>query len=89
MFNEVVKTFLIIHYFKKSRCICLAIGVKNIYMLNLSLLKPLMPPGIVLGKSEVIKRFRKFYGNHFLLQMLAIFPFSFMGKNEKGEIFYC
>jgi hypothetical protein len=58
-------------------------------MLNLSLLKPLVEPGIVLGKMEVIKRFRTFYNNHFLLQLLAIFPFSFMGKNEKGEIFFC
>jgi len=58
-------------------------------MLNLSLLKPLVSPGIVLGKTEVIKRFRKFYDNQFLLQMLSIFPFSFMGKNEKGELFFC
>jgi len=58
-------------------------------MLNLLLLKPLVSPGIVLGKAEVIKRFRKFYGNPFLLQMLSIFPFSFMGKNEKGELFFC
>jgi len=58
-------------------------------MLNVLLLKPLVSPGIVLGKAEVIKRFRKFYGNHFLLQMLSIFPFSFMGKNEKGELFFC
>jgi len=58
-------------------------------MLNLSLLQPLVSPGIVLGKTEVIKRFRKFYDNHFLLQMLAILPFSFMGKNEKGELFFC
>jgi len=58
-------------------------------MLNLSLLNPLLSPGIVLGKTEVLKRFRKFYNNHFLLQTLAIFPFSFMGKNEKGELFFC
>jgi hypothetical protein len=58
-------------------------------MLNLSLLKPLVEPGVVLGKTEVVKRFRTFYNNHFLLQMLAIFPFSLMGKNEQGEIFFC
>lgn len=58
-------------------------------MLNLLLLKPLIEPGVVLGKTEIIKRFRKFYDNHFLLQMLAIFPFSFIGKNEKDELFIC
>ena len=58
-------------------------------MFNSVLLKPLVSPGIILGKAEVIKRFRKFYGNHFLLQILCIFPFSFMGKNEEGELFFC
>ncbi len=32
-------------------------------MFNLSLLKPLIEPGIMLGKTELIKRFRKFYNN--------------------------
>ena len=58
-------------------------------MLNLALLKPLVEKGIVLGKTEVLKRFRSFYNNEIFLQMLSIFPFSFMGKNEKGEIFFC
>lgn len=63
--------------------------LKQIYMLNLSLLKPLVEPGIVLGKTEVIKRFRDFYNNRIFLQMLSVLPFSLMGKNEKGELFFC
>jgi len=58
-------------------------------MLNLSFLKPLLEPGIVLGKMEVIKRCRKFYNNQFALQMLSVLPFSFIGKNEKGELYFC
>lgn len=58
-------------------------------MLNLSLLKPLVESGTVLGKTEVIKRFRIFYNNRFFLQMLSVLPFSLMGKNEKGELYFC
>jgi hypothetical protein len=58
-------------------------------MLNLSLLKPLIEPGIMLGKTEVIKRFRKFYNNELILQMLSVLPFSLIGKNEKGELYFC
>lgn len=58
-------------------------------MLNLSLLKPLVEPGTVLGKTEVIKRFRVFYNNRVFLQMLSVLPFSLMGKNEKGELYFC
>ncbi len=56
---------------------------------NVSLLKPLVEPGIVLSKTELIKRVRQFYNNASLLQMLIVFPFSIMGKNEKGEMFFC
>lgn len=52
---------------------------------NVSLLKPLVEPGVVLSKSEIIKRVRQFYNNSLLLQMLIVFPFSIMGKNEKGS----
>ncbi len=58
-------------------------------MFNLSLLKPLIEPGIMLGKTELIKRFRKFYNNQFFLQMLSVMPFSLIGKNDKGELFFC
>lgn len=53
------------------------------------MLHSLVEPGIVLGKSEVIKRFRKFYNQPFILQLLCIFPFSAVGKNENGELFFC
>ena len=56
---------------------------------NLSLLKSLVEPGIVVDKAELIRRVRRFYNNSLLLQMLLVFPFSMMGKNEKGELFYC
>jgi len=56
---------------------------------NFLLLHPLIEPGIVLGKTEVIKRFRKFYNQPFFLQLLSMLPFSAMGKNEKGELFFC
>jgi hypothetical protein len=56
---------------------------------NFLLLHPLVEPGVVLAKTEVIKRFRKFYNQPFFLQLLCMFPFSAMGKNEKGELFFC
>lgn len=56
---------------------------------NVSLLKPLVEPGVVLGKSELIKRVRRVYNNALLLQMLIVFPFSMIGKNEKGDLFFC
>ena len=56
---------------------------------NVSLLKPLVEPGVVLSKSEIIKRVRQFYNSSLLLQMIIVFPFSIMGKNEKGELFFC
>jgi hypothetical protein len=56
---------------------------------NVSLLKPLVEPGIVLGKTELIKRVRQVCNNALLLQMLIVFPFSMIGKNEKGDLFFC
>lgn len=53
------------------------------------MLQPLVERGVVLGKTEVIKRFREFYNQPFFLQLLKMLPFSVVGKNEKGELFFC
>lgn len=58
-------------------------------MLHFSLLKPLIEPGTILGKVELIKRIRRFYNNQALFQIVSMIPFSLIGRNEKGELYFC
>ena len=58
-------------------------------MLHFSLLKPLIEPATILGKVELIKRIRRFYNNQALFQIVSMIPFSLIGRNEKGELYFC
>ena len=58
-------------------------------MLHFSLLKRLIEPGTILGKVELIKRIRRFYNNQALFQIVSMIPFSLIGRNEKGELYFC
>lgn len=55
----------------------------------LSALTRIIEPGITLTRNEVIKRYRAMWGyNKNLLQLLCMTEFTFLGKNEKGELFF-
>lgn len=50
-------------------------------------IRPFMEPGIYLCRNEVIKRYRS--SRHFcpyVLQMLLLYPFSFVYKSNTGEM---
>ena len=59
-------------------------------LINLSYFRSLMGNDICLSKTELIKRYRSLASvNSYLLQMLQMMQFSLMGKDEKGELYWC
>lgn len=51
-------------------------------------LNPIIEPGISLSKNEVLKRYRSLASyNALILRLLLMLPFSFLQKDESGNLF--
>jgi hypothetical protein len=59
-------------------------------LIELSHFRSLIGNDICLSKMEIIKRYRALATvNYFLLQLLHMVPFSMMGRDENGELYWC
>jgi hypothetical protein len=68
------------------------IGVHNkkpVMWIDLSAFRSFMGNDTWLSKSEIIKRYRaSATANYLLLQLLCMFQFSAVGKDDNGELYW-
>lgn len=56
---------------------------------QIALLQSLVGNGMLLSKAEAIRRYRSLKtADYFVLQLLFMLPFSSVGKDDEGNLYY-